>query len=172
MRWFCKACLWCNIAMGLIAGIALLSAAPAMATDDAMMRRMEKIIQKQQEQIEAQAKAIKKLQEQVDMITEKAPKVIEKLEREIDTGTEKAVKQAKEAARTEVRKISRHGDTVSHEFDDKLRLDLYGWINKAFMVSDDGDSTDYYVVDPGTATSRIGALGSFKVNDGFTFFSV
>jgi hypothetical protein len=107
----------------------------SMAADDDAMKRMEEINQKQQEQLESQAKEIKDLQKQVGTISETSPQVAAKQEKNVDG---------------------------------KLKLDLYGWINKGFMVSDDGDSTDYYVVDPGQAGSRFGALGSIEASDDIT----
>ena len=75
MRWFRKQNLCCNAAWGLILGCALLLATPAMAVDEAMMKRMEALIQQQQRQIEAQAQAIEKLQQQVEKLREVRPEI-------------------------------------------------------------------------------------------------
>ena len=46
---------------------------PAAATDEQTLERMERLIKQQQAQIEAQAKALEKLQKQVEELSQKAP---------------------------------------------------------------------------------------------------
>ncbi len=132
----------------LLAGVILLVAAPALAVDEAMLKRMEELIQQQQRQIEAQAKAIEKLQQQMGTMKE----------------------EVMEAAKQEIALVADPTPTkamVSHK-EDKVKLELYGQANRAAMVADDGDNSDYYFVDNDASSSRIGFLGSAKVNDDIT----
>jgi hypothetical protein len=181
-----------KVAVRLTVGIALFNAGPALAADDAMIKQMAELIQMQQEQIrkqqeqirkqqeqnDAQTEAITKLQESVDRITKTTPEVIEKQQKKVKTHgrTETSVTQVVAPAKGEAAVVAKaktgttssDQDKAGHEIEDKLSLHLYGWINKAFMVSDDGENTDSYIVDPGTASSRIGALGTLEVNDDLT----
>ena len=51
---FLKPTVWCRTAWGLLAGcILLLAAGPAAAADEAMLKRMEELIKKQQAQLVA-----------------------------------------------------------------------------------------------------------------------
>ncbi len=126
----------------------LMVAAPALAVDEAMIKRMEARIQQQQRQIEAQAQAIANLQKQV--------------------GTMKAEVMA--AAKKEIATIADPTPSpamVSNK-NDKVRLQLYGQVNRAVMVADDGENSDYYFVDNDATSSRIGFLGDARVNDDIT----
>lgn len=118
----------------------LLVAAPAMATDEEMIKHMEKIIQQQQVQIDAQNKAIEKLQQQMDGLTKTA-------QPPAPVSAPSGVVQSK-------------GDKVS--------VKLYGQVNRALLYSNDGNSSDYYFVDNDNSSSRIGLLGAAKVNDDAT----
>ena len=141
----------CWAALMFIAGIYLLISGPAMALDEAMINRMAEVIQKQQAQIEAQARAIAALQKQVSTIN--------------DT----AVKEAKAAANAQVVKTSDiPPDVVRNQNGDKVALKIYGHANRAFLFADDGDSSDYYFVDNDNSSSRMGFLGEARVNDDIT----
>ncbi|MDJ0809378.1 MAG: porin [Desulfobacterales bacterium] len=154
MHCFLKPILRRRIAGILLAGCFLLAAAPALAVDEAMIKRMEELIQQQQRQIEAQAKAIGKLQQQVSAMS--------------DT----AVKEATEAARAEVAKTGGvPPDVVRNSQGDKVSLEIYGQVNRAFLFADDGDSSDYYFVDNDNSSSRMGFLGTARVNDDVTIGS-
>jgi predicted porin len=135
----------------LTAGLVLSLAGTAGAADEKMLERMEQLIKQQQAQIEAQAKALEKLQQQVDALSQKA------------------VDEAKAAAMAEVSKTPYpksvlHGKGKS----DKVSVELYGQVNRAFLAADDGNSSDYYFVDNDNSSSRIGLLGEAKVNDDLT----
>ncbi len=125
-------------------------AGPAGAVDEKMLERMEQIIKQQQAQIEAQAKALEKLQQQVEALSEKA------------------VQEATEAAKAEVAKASVPPDVLRTKGGDKVSVQLYGQVNRAFLAADDGDSSDYYFVDNDNSSSRIGLIGESKVNDDIT----
>ena len=122
-------------------------AGSAGAVDEKMLERMEQVIKQQQAQIEAQAKALEKLQKQVEALQESA------------------VKEATEAAREEVAKASTRPDVVVNKGGEKVALKIYGQVNRAALISDDGDSSDYYFVDNSNSSSRVGLIASAKVND-------
>ena len=139
-------------AWGLIAVGILLMAGPAMAVDEAMMKRMEALIQKQQAQIEAQARAIEKLQEQVGTLSEDA------------------VREATQAAKAEVAKSGAVPPAVvRNQNGDKVALKLYGHMNRAYLFADDGDSSDSYFVDNDNSSSRMGAIATARVTDDVSF---
>jgi hypothetical protein len=142
-----------GIAWILIVGCLLLFAGPAAAVDEAMLKRMEELIQKQQAQIEAQARAIEKLQQQVG------------------TMSETAVEEAREAAKAEVAKTGTAPDAVTNSLSGKATVKIYGQVNKAFLASDDGNTSEHYFVDNDNSSSRMGLLGDSKLNDDITIGS-
>ncbi len=140
------------IACGLATVILLSAAAPALAVDETMLKRMEALIMQQKRQIEAQAKAIEKLQQQLGTMKDEAVKgVMESVKKEIALVADPTPTKA----------------MVSHK-EDKVKLELYGQVNRAAMVADDGDSADYYFVDNDASSSRIGFLGDARVNEDIT----
>ncbi len=142
---------WVRIAWGLLVGCMVLFAGPAIAMDEAMMKRMEELIQKQQAQIEAQARAIEALQKQVGTLSETA------------------VKEATEAAKEEVAKSGAvPPDVVRNKNGDKVALQIYGHVNRAYMWAHDGENSDSYFVDNDSSSSRMGFLGTARVNDDLT----
>ena len=128
--------------------LSMLFAGPALSIDEEMIKRMEKIIQQQQVQIEVQSKAIEELQKQVQELS--------------DIQKQQAVTAASagQAATAPPAVVSSSGDKVS--------VKLYGQVNRAFLYSDDGNSSDYYFVDNDNSSSKIGLLGAVKVNDDAT----
>jgi cell division protein FtsB len=121
----------------------------ASAVDEKMLERMEQLIKQQQAQIEAQAKALEKLQQQVESLSESA------------------VKEATEAAKAEVAKSTVPANVVSSK-NDKVKVQIYGQINQAFLTADDGDSSDYYVVDNDNSSSRMGIIATAKATEDVT----
>ncbi len=126
----------------------LLFADPAMAIDEEMIKRMEKIIHQQQAQIEAQSKAIEELYQQVQELS--------------------AIQKQQAVAATSTVKTAATPPSVVSSKSDKVAVKLYGQVNRAFLYSDDGNSSDYYIVDNDNSSSRIGLLGTVKVNDDAT----
>ena len=51
---------------------------------------------------------------------------------------------------------------------ERVKLSIYGMVNRAVNVVDDGDDTDAYFVDNDNAESRVGFLGTAKINDDLT----
>lgn len=150
MRWMRT----CFVAAFTLSCIVLGMAGSADAVDDQTLERMERLIQQQQAQIEAQAKALEKLQQQMETLSEKA------------------VQQATEAAKTEVAKTTTASpDVVRNKGGDKVSIKVYGHANRAFLAADDGDSSDYYFVDNDNSSTRVGILGEAKINEDLTLGS-
>lgn len=146
MRWM-RSC----FAVTLVASFLVLGmAGSAAAVDEKLLERMEQLIKQQQAQIEAQAKALEKLQQQVEALSQKA------------------VQEATEAARAEVAKAAVPPDVLRTKGGDKVSVQLYGQVDRAFLAADDGDSSDYYFVDNANSSTRVGLLGEAKVNDDIT----
>ena len=130
----------------------------AGAADEKMLERMEQLIKQQQAQIEAQQAQ-----------NEAQAKALEKLQQQVDALSENIVKEATDAAKAEVAKASvPPSDAVRAKGGDKVAVQLYGQVNRAFMVADDGDSSDIYFVDNTNSSSRFGFLGDAKVSDDMT----
>jgi len=145
MRWMRS----CVVVILVTSCMVIVMAGTAAAADEKMLERMEQIIKQQQAQIEAQAKALEKLQKQVEALSETA------------------VQEATAAAKAEVAKTAPapHGVTSSS---DKVKVQVYGQINQAFMTADDGDSSDYYVVDNDNSSSRMGIIATAKATEDVT----
>ena len=54
---------------------------------------------------------------------------------------------------------------------EQVKLSIYGMVNRAVNVVDDGKTTDAYFVDNDNAESRVGFLGSAKINNDLTIGS-
>jgi len=133
----------------VVVALVLLGSGPVRAADEATLKRMEEIIQKQQTQIEAQARAIEKLQQQVEALSAGAVK-------------EATVPPKQEVAKTE------GPPSVIKSSSDKIAVKLYGQVDKAFLASDDGNTRDHYFVDNTNSSTRFGFLGEGKVSEDLT----
>lgn len=140
----------CVVVTLVISCMVLGMAGSANAVDEKMLERMEQLIKQQQAQIEAQAKALEKLQQQVESLSESA------------------VKEATEAAKAEVAKAAVPPDVIRNKGGEKVSVQVYGQVNRAFLAADDGDSSDYYFVDNDNSSSRVGVIGEAKVNEDIT----
>ena len=110
------------------------------ASDTETLKRLEQLIKQQQAQIEAQAKAIENLKNQVQMLTRQAEQ--KQASGQVPTKTEKVV----------------------HSSSDKVSVQLYGQVNRAVLYTDDGDDDYFYHVDNDNSSTRIGLLGKGQVN--------
>ncbi len=145
MRWIRS----CVVVILVTSCMVLGMAGSAAAVDEKMLERMEQLIKQQQAQIEAQAKALEKLQQQVEALSETA------------------VQEATAAAKAEVAKTAPAPQGVTSS-SDKVKVQVYGQINQAFMTADDGDSSDYYVVDNDNSSSRMGIIATAKATEDVT----
>lgn len=140
-RWMCPKF------VGLLAfGLLLWMLASPGVTGAQSLEELQEIIKQQQTQIEAQARTLEKLQKQVEALSDQTIKAA-------------AVKRSPDEVPSEF---------IRAQGGDKVAVEIYGQVNRAFLATDDGDSTDYYSVDNDHSSSRIGILGEAKVNDDLT----
>lgn len=107
----------------------------ASADEAATLKKLEKIIQQQQLQIEAQAKAIKALQEKVGEIKTQPMET-------------KQASVYTEAPKGLIKSRIKNADVT-----------LYGQVNRGVLYVDDGDDTNFYQVDNDNSSTRIGITG-------------
>ena len=127
-----------------------LTVVTAYGADQDTLDRLEKIIQQQQAQIEAQQKVLEQLQGEVEALkgqSAAAPTMVPEEERVL----------------AEAMSEEQKGAVISG--DSKAKVKLYGQVNKAVLFSDDGDSGNTYLVDNDNSSTRIGVLGSISPND-------
>ncbi len=115
-----------------------------IAQDEVLLKRLEQIIQNQQKQIDAQADALAEMKKQLDVLTK---------EKTISTGDKV------ENGKTSLLAISSGDKNTS--------LKIYGHINRAVLVVDDGDDGNVYQVDNSNSMTRIGFSGTKNLNEDF-----
>jgi len=124
----------------LLFSILFLTMENASAQDIKTLERLEKIIQQQKLQIEAQAKALDELQKQVAAMQSE---------------------QKKTAASGAVEK----GINFVKSDNKNTKVTLYGQVNRGILFVDDGDDTTTYQVDNDNSSTRIGILGSITPSE-------
>ncbi len=97
--------------------------------------------------------------EQLKAIIEAQQKDIEELKRKVNELTRK---EKPETAPPEAAPVSAN---MVKSRDDKVAVKIYGHVNRALLVADDGDDTNYYNVDNANSQSRLGIDGVAKIND-------
>ena len=117
----------------------------AAATIEERLEALEQLLQQEREKNEAQARTIEQLQNQLDAIERPA------------SGS--AVVAGQDAA-APVKPVVQSGN-------EKVKVQLYGQLNRGVLVADDGDSTKTYQVDNDNSSTRIGLLGSVAPDEGW-----
>ncbi len=120
----------------LVAALVLGCITAASAADDKQIKELMRLIEMQQAQIDA-------LKAKVESMSE----------------TQAAQIQKAEAPPAEIPK----GVVKSH--DEKVALKLYGQVDRAMLVGDDGNRTDTYFVDNDNSSTRFGMLAHVQAND-------
>jgi len=121
--------------------LALLFNPAAQATDAETLQQLKAIIELQQKQLEAQQKAIDELRQKVDELSEQ----------------EKPISTSPEPAPVSAGVVKSRGD--------KVAVKLYGHVNRALLLSNDGNETNLYNVDNSHSQTRLGIDGIAKIND-------
>ncbi len=127
--------------------LATILATPGWAraeTIDDKIRKMERIIQLQQEQIDRQAGQIERLQQQVDRVSPAPP----------------AAPPAPVATAQPAKVVTSRND--------KVKVELYGQLNRGILYVNDGDKSKLYQVDNDNSSTRIGLNGSVSPWDEWT----
>jgi len=117
-----------------------------MADEADLLKKMEAIILKQQEQLDAQAQAIEEMQEKLDQL--------------ILDDTTKIDEEPEQVAVQVDQKIS-----PVMPGSEKASVKLYGHINRAVLSVNDGDDNYLYLVDNSNSQSRFGIKGTIKATD-------
>ena len=112
------------------------------AADTETLQRLERLIQQQQAQIEAQAKAIEGLKQQVQKLSKPSDQMA-----------------------TEAGQVADKQENVVTNKSEKVSVKLYGQVNRAAMYTNDGNDDYFYHVDNDNSSTRIGILGNSKVNN-------
>jgi cell division protein FtsB len=127
-------------------------AAEEGAVDSEKVERLERLIKEQQEQLES-------LQKQVNQLKKTAT--------EAQT-EDKEAKTVAEEAKTTVQEPVEKAVTSGQE---RVKLAISGWVNRAVNIVDDGKSTDAYFVDNDNSESRVRFVGTAKATDDLTIGS-
>lgn len=125
------------------------------AMDEATIKRLEQIIQQQQQQIDAQAQAIEELKQQVQALGQKEVPRTEAAVKEDETVDEAKLDAGAKAAPSEFLKTGNPNVSVK----------LYGHVNEAVLATDDGYDDNFFVVSNSNSTTRFGIIGTAGSTD-------
>ena len=131
----------------MIVGLLLTGSAQsvAAASIEERLEALEQLLQQEREKNEAQARTIEQLQNQLDAIEVPA------------SGSAVVAGQD----------VAAPAKPVVQSGNDKVKVQLYGQLNRGVLIADDGDSTKTYQVDNDNSSTRIGLLGSVAPDEGW-----
>jgi hypothetical protein len=112
------------------------------ASDAATIDELRQIIQKQQEQLDTLMQKVDALDQTTADITAQAPYAA-----------------TAEAAHKEPKVIA--------SGQDRVKLSVSGQVNRALLVTDDGDESDYFFVDNDNSSTRFRFIGTGQITDDF-----
>ena len=125
--------------LGLLVGVLMWSnGASAQQTDAESIQKMQRLIEQQQSQLDAQEKAIEELKNQLQDLSKAAP--------EQPTSTEKL---------PALQDMIKPGS-------DKVGVQIYGQVNRGVMYVDDGNDSEFYHVDNDNSSTRLGINAKSK----------
>jgi len=114
----------------------------AFGQDTEKIQELQRIIEAQQQQLEAQRKMLQELKTRVDsMAAEKETTMQQPVAKVVTSGQE------------------------------RVKLSISGMVNRAVNIVDDGEDTDAYFVDNDNAESRVTLLGTARINNDLTLGS-
>jgi predicted porin len=127
---------------------------PAGAASEAELKQLMDIIQRQQEQIEAQAEALEALKQKVETLSKEA----------------ETTKATAEEAAAKIETVEKAGtiDKIVSSSSDRVKVDVYGQVNRAVLYSDDGNQSDWYFVDNDNSSTRVGLKAKARATDDLT----
>ncbi len=114
--------------------------------------RLERLIEEQQQQLES-------LQQQVNQLKKTA------------TEAQTEAKEAKSMAEEKNTTVQAPVEKVVTSGQERVKLAISGWVNRAVNIVDDGKSTKPYYVDNDNSESRVRLFGTAKVTDDLTLGS-
>lgn len=150
-----------NVKLTILAAIIMLAVqafavGPAQAqqvtVDAKMIERLETMLNAQQQQIDTLQQEIKQLKQST-----------------VEAQTQ--AKEAKKIAETVQQSDQAPVAKVVTSGEDRIKLSISGQVHRAMNVTDDGDKTDTYFVDPDSSNTRVRFVGTAKLNDDLTLGS-
>ncbi len=135
------------------------------AADSDMMRRLEALIQEQQKQLTLQQQQMARQQQELDNLRQQVGQLKSKTTESLSEA--KDARRVAEEAQASVQAPVASEDKVVHS-EERAKLVLKGYVNRAINIVDDGKDTDAYFVDNDNAESRINIVGTLKANDDVT----
>ena len=149
----------CIFAFVLMGVLLLTPGETCYGADAETLERMEELIKKQQEQLDAQSKAIEELKRQVRELKTGSETATSPVPETATPGKEEEkIMKAAEPKKEEPSATALPGDVVRSR-DDKVRVELYGQVNRGVLYSNDGNKSNWYFVDNENSQTRVGLLG-------------
>ncbi|UUX50697.1 hypothetical protein NUH88_03135 [Nisaea acidiphila] len=158
---FSSPCLKFAVAIGLLVFSVARADAQSAAVDPQVLESLKTLIEAQQQQLQRQAETIEALKQRVEGLERTTTEV-----RDTAVAAKSAADEVQQAV-----EAGGVGDPTISSGQEKVKLSIYGQVNRALNVADDGNATDVYFVDNDTSNSRVGFSGTAKV-DGTTIGSV
>jgi cell division septum initiation protein DivIVA len=125
----------------------LLAPSMSQATDTETLERLEQLIKQQEQQIE-------ELQRQVQELEMTGKEVAQPVEE-----AEEVVEEEPE--------LTLPPDVVTSG-NDKVKVGLYGQVNRGVLIANDGNDTYFFNVDNDNSSTRFGINGKARANDDVT----
>ena len=143
-----------------IGGIILLGliAVPTFAQDTDKIEELQRVIDVQQKQMETQQKQL----DAQKQLLQDLQKQMESLVKETKTVVQTPAPAAQSSYHSP---IADHENIVTTTAEERVKLSISGWVNRAVNIVDDGKDTDAYFVDNDNAESRVNFAGTAKVTD-------
>lgn len=127
--------------------------ADPVTVDSTLLENLQRVITRQQQQIEQQSVVLESLQTQLN---------------DLRTDTDQIKSQAASTDTQSITASSAPDAKVVTNVQDNVSLSISGQVNRAINVVDDGKSTDAYFVDNDASNSRIRLVGKARVTDDLT----
>jgi predicted porin len=145
-----------------------LVSAQEQTIDAKSIERLEQLIKAQQQQLEYLQQQLNELKE-----TAASAQTGPKEDRSVAAEAGKAAEPPAEKVATPdnwekwapVADVEPPDPKVVTSSQERVKLSIYGMVNRAVNVVDDGKDTDAYFVDNDNAESRVGFLGTARIND-------
>jgi predicted porin len=160
------------LAGGVTAFVVLLLAAQVLFVSTAAaqdVNELQRVIETQQKQLEMQQEQLQLQQKQLD----EQMQLMQELQSQVKTIAEdsKATVQAPVLADGTRASGSVPADKVVTSGEERVKLSISGWVNRAVNVVDDGKDTEAYYVDNDNSESRVNFVGTAKIDDDLTLGS-
>ena len=157
----------------LVLAIAFVQSVPearaeVSAQDKEKLQELQRVIDAQQKQLEVQQKQLDAQRQ----LLQGLQKQMESLAKDAET-EEVPVVAGKPAAKPEVAstKALPPVEKVVTSGQERVKLSISGWVNRAVNVVDDGKDTEAYFVDNDNSESRVNFVGTAKIDDDLTLGS-